>query len=66
MLVCLIISATAQTEKLESGIDSIMKQYQMIGLSVAVVKKGKIVYTHAFGLKNIETNTPLTRMIFFA
>jgi len=55
-----MLTATAQTEKVESRIDSVMKQYHMIGLSVAVVKKGKIVYTHAFGLKNIETNTPLT------
>jgi CubicO group peptidase (beta-lactamase class C family) len=60
MLVCLVLAATAQTGKLEFRIDSVMKQYHMIGLSVAVVKKGKIVYTHAFGLKNTETNTPLT------
>ena len=60
ILVCLVLTTLAQSEKLESRIDSVMKQYQMIGLSVAVVKKGKIVYTHAFGLKNIETNTPLT------
>jgi len=28
-------------------------------LSVAVVKKGKMIYTHSFGLKDIATQTPL-------
>lgn len=60
MTVFLMLTATAQTGKVEFRIDSVMKQYHMIGLSVAVVKKGKIVYTHAFGLKNTETNKPLT------
>lgn len=36
-----------------------MKKYNVVGLSVAVVKKTDIVYSHAFGLKNIETNTAL-------
>ena len=30
-----------------------------MGLSVAVVTHNKIIYTHSFGLKNFETNTPL-------
>ncbi len=37
-----------------------MQQTPVVGLSVAVVKKGKIIYTHSFGNKNIEANTPLT------
>ncbi len=44
----------------EKAIDSIMQQYKVAGLSVAVVKKGKLVYTHSFGLKNLENQTPLT------
>ncbi len=50
----------AQNTKAEIRIDSIMKVYKMVGLSVAVVKKGDLIYTHSFGLKNIATNTPLT------
>ena len=65
ILVCLAFTATAQTEKLETRIDSVMKQYQMVGLSVAVVKKGKILYQHAFGLKSTEANTPLTNSDIF-
>ncbi|WP_246269403.1 serine hydrolase domain-containing protein [Pedobacter panaciterrae] len=37
-----------------------MKKQEAIGLSVAVVKNGDIIYTHSFGLKNTETSTPLT------
>ncbi len=42
-----------------------MQQHKMVGLSVAVVKEGRIIYTHAFGLKNIVTGTPLTDSSMF-
>ncbi|MES2276400.1 MAG: serine hydrolase domain-containing protein [Bacteroidota bacterium] len=50
----------SQAAKAESDIEVIMKQYEAVGLSVAVVKKGAIIYTHSFGLKDVESNTPLT------
>ncbi len=50
----------AQTEKAEADLQAIMKQRSVVGLSVAVVKKGKIIYTHSFGLKDRESNTPLS------
>ena len=50
----------AQPYKAEAAINEIMQQSPVAGLSVAVVKKGKIIYTHSFGMKEIETNTPLT------
>lgn len=49
----------AQPAKAEAEIDSIMKQLDVVGLSVAVVKKGKIIYYGSFGLKDIASNTPL-------
>lgn len=55
----------AQAGKAEAEIDSIMKQLDVVGLSVAVVKKGKIIYNRSFGLKNIETNTPLANNHIF-
>ncbi len=60
VLLCICALCFAQNEKTELRIDSVMKQYEMVGLSVAVVKKGNIIYMHSFGLKNIETQTPLT------
>lgn len=49
----------SQTEKPDQDLQGIMKQLNVVGLSVAVVKKGEIIYTHSLGLKDIESNTPL-------
>lgn len=49
-----------QAAKAEAEIRDIMKKLDAVGLSVAVVKKGNIIYTNSFGLKNIESNTALT------
>jgi CubicO group peptidase (beta-lactamase class C family) len=54
------LHSIGQAEKAEAGIRDIMQQSKVMGLSVAVVKKGKIIYTHSFGLKVAESNTPLT------
>jgi CubicO group peptidase (beta-lactamase class C family) len=63
-----IISASpvqAQPDKAEADISEIMQQHQVVGLAVAVVKNGKISYTHSFGLRNAETNAPLTDNCIF-
>lgn len=62
LLVLLLISLSsfAQNEKAETGIREIMKRLEVVGLSVAVVKKGNIIYTHSFGSKDITSNTPLS------
>jgi CubicO group peptidase (beta-lactamase class C family) len=49
----------SQVEKAEAEVSAIMEEHQAVGLSVAVVKDGAVVYTMAFGLKDIESNTPL-------
>lgn len=49
-----------QAAKAEAEIRDIMKKLDAVGLSVAVVRKGNIIYTNSFGLKNIESNTALT------
>jgi CubicO group peptidase (beta-lactamase class C family) len=54
------LQSVGQEAKAEAGIKEIMEQNNVIGLSVAVVKKGKIIYTHSFGSKDVETNTALT------
>jgi CubicO group peptidase (beta-lactamase class C family) len=67
ILFFMAISATAiaQNQKLEREIDSIMKQRSVVGLSVAVVKNGEITYAHAFGLKELEHQTPLDNSSIF-
>ncbi len=37
-----------------------MKELEVVGLSVAVVKKNEIIYTHSFGMKDLASNTPLS------
>lgn len=67
LLVLLFTCATsfAQQESIAFRIDSVMKKYDMVGLSVAVVKKGEMIYAHSFGLKNIETQTALKETDIF-
>jgi CubicO group peptidase (beta-lactamase class C family) len=52
--------AFAQSRDAEACIREIMDSTPVSGMSVAVVKKNRIVYSQSFGLKNIEKNTPLT------
>ncbi|MHA8052811.1 serine hydrolase domain-containing protein [Aquirufa sp. OSTEICH-129A] len=54
------LSAFSQAQKAELAIDSIMKSSPVMGISVAVVKNNKLVYSHSFGLKDQSKNTPLT------
>lgn len=54
------LHSICQPAKAEAGIREIMEQNNVIGVSVAVVKKGKIIYTHSFGSKDVESNTALT------
>ncbi len=59
------ITASGQNTYVETGIRNIMAEHQVVGLSVAVVKDGQIVYTGAFGKKNIENDEPLTEVDLF-
>jgi len=42
-----------------------MQENPVMGLSVAVIKNNKIIYTQSFGLKDAETNTPLSNENIF-
>lgn len=59
------ITSIAQENKAEVAIQQIMKENPVMGLSVAVVKDNKFIYTHSFGLKDAETNAPLTNENIF-
>ncbi len=49
----------AQKGKTRSEIKKLMKKYQAVGLSVAVVKNSEIVYNQSFGKKSIEKKKKL-------
>lgn len=57
----LVFCATSRSQpaKVEAEINEMMKELDVVGLSVAVVKKGKIIYNHSFGLKDMASNEPL-------
>jgi CubicO group peptidase (beta-lactamase class C family) len=57
--------AYSQADIAEAGIRKIMEEAPVTGLSVVVVKNNRIVYAHAFGVKERETNTPLTTDCLF-
>ena len=59
------ITSNAQENKAEAAIQQIMKENPVMGLSVAVVKDNKFIYTHSFGLKDVETNALLTNENIF-
>lgn len=64
-LISCSLSVFAQNEKAEADLRDIMKNLDVVGLSVAVVKKGEIIYANSFGLKNIETKAPLSNTDIF-
>ncbi|MCZ2395167.1 MAG: beta-lactamase family protein [Chitinophagales bacterium] len=55
----------AQHQSLEDSIYHIMQRRPTVGLSVAVVKGGKIIYNKSFGYKNLEEKTPLENSDIF-
>jgi CubicO group peptidase (beta-lactamase class C family) len=58
LLTC--VKCIAQSDIAEAKIQKIMQENQVVGISVAVVKNNKIIYTHSFGWKDVETKQPLT------
>ncbi|MBC6491325.1 serine hydrolase domain-containing protein [Flavihumibacter stibioxidans] len=61
LTLCIFLPGYAQPEKAEAGINALMQQKQVVGLSVAVVKNNKVIYSQAFGLKDLESGTPLDK-----
>lgn len=55
----------AQVENIAPAIQQIFKEEKVVGLSVAVVKDNKIIYTNSFGSSNLETGAPLTNKNIF-
>src|SRR5665647_386000 len=60
LLFAFIVTTTAwsqqtKEERAQKEIATIMEKTKAIGLSVAVVKDGKIIYNNSFGKKNLES-----------
>ena len=67
LITCLFlpIRTIAQVEAAEAELQRLMKKYEAIGLAVAVVKNGTLVYSQSFGQKNVERQQPLAKTDLF-
>ncbi|MEX1212651.1 MAG: serine hydrolase domain-containing protein [Balneolaceae bacterium] len=62
VLVSLLFLASCQNQHTSdpaSDLEDLLEEHNAVGLSVVMVKEGKIVYSDAFGMKNLEAETPL-------
>lgn len=50
---------------LDKTIPALLKKADIPGMSMAVVKDSHVVYSRVFGVKNIETNEPVTKTTLF-
>ena len=60
-LIVLFMSSCAPSaeERTTQAIKDVMKEFNAVGISAAVVKDGKIVYNESFGYKNLDEKIPL-------
>ncbi len=65
LLICIVNNSNAQANIAEEGIKRVMQEEKVVGFSVAVVKNNKIIYTHSFGMQDIEKNIPLSDKAIF-
>ncbi|SFG73951.1 serine hydrolase domain-containing protein [Pedobacter insulae] len=52
--------AFSQFTKTEAELQALVEKTNTVGLAVAVVKNGKIIYAHSFGAKDVGKNIPLS------
>ncbi|TYA71769.1 serine hydrolase [Seonamhaeicola marinus] len=55
----------SELEGIDTEISKWMKSYNTIGLSVAVVRDGKIIYSKGFGYRNLKERLPVTENTIF-
>jgi len=65
LIIGVIEQLKAQNANAEAEFKAVMEKYNAVGAAVAVVKEGKIIYTHSFGLKDLENKKPLTDQDIF-
>ena len=52
-------SSAFPTKRTDRAIKSVLQEFQAVGISVAIVKDGEIVYNKSFGCKDLESKAPL-------
>ena len=65
-LVCLVTPIFGQIQKTDDFVREKMTANHIPGLSLAVVRDGKIVLTEGYGMANLELSAPVTEKTAFA
>lgn len=58
--ISLVLNVSAQSDQIDEYIKTEMQKRSIPGLSLAVVKEGKVIKMKGYGLANVETNVPVT------
>jgi D-alanyl-D-alanine carboxypeptidase len=58
ILALLVLAPAAIADKVDDLVAAEMQKQHIPGLSIAIVKDGKVIKAKGYGLANIETNTP--------
>ena len=52
--------STVSLAKANAIADAVLKENNVMGAELAILNRGRIVWTHAYGLRNVEKNLPMT------
>lgn len=55
----------SRLDGLEDEVNSLMKAYQTVGMSISVIENGEILYANGFGYRNLEEKLPVTPHTIF-
>jgi CubicO group peptidase (beta-lactamase class C family) len=59
VLVFLILVLLANSVTIDEKFQEVLKDEDILGLSVAIIVEGKVVYENAFGLRDYERALPM-------
>lgn len=59
------LSTKAAIEKLKKDVPRLMKEANVAGASIVLVRDGKLVWSNVYGVMNADTESPVTRETIF-
>lgn len=66
ILLCGSVNAQMNSKQIDSLVNYAMSKFNVAGTAVAVVKDGKIIHNKGYGVKSIETKSPVNEHTQFA
>ncbi|MEO8453298.1 MAG: serine hydrolase [Gemmatimonadota bacterium] len=60
-----VTSVADRVARLEAAIPRLLAEGDVPGLSIALIEKGQVAWTHAFGFANADTKAPVTERTVF-